>query len=65
MATVWDNLTKEKKEKLAKCYKKWFGKEFIPPGSDKPAIHIEPKIESTEEIDKLMRQKPQGRMGRG
>jgi len=64
MATVWDNLTKEKKEKLAKRYKKRFGKEFIPPGSDKPAIHIESKIESTEEIEKLMRQKPSYRRNR-
>ena len=65
MATVWDNLIKEKKEKLAKRYKKRFCKEFIPPGSKKQTIEIQGKLESIQEIDKLMRQKPHGRMGRG
>jgi len=35
------------------------------PTRDERGIQLEAKIEDLEEIDKLMRQKPSGRMGRG
>jgi len=66
MATIWERLypllSEEKREEWAKRFKKRFGKDFIPPKQpiqkDKQAIICETKMESIEEIDKFMRQKP-------
>jgi len=71
MNTLWEKLyfllSEEKREEWAKRYNKRFGVEFIPPKRPEWewAIQCETKIEDLEEIDKLMRQKPHGRMGRG
>ena len=62
---LWDSLSIQNKRKLARFSRKKLGVFFRPPGSKKKAIEVEPKIESLEEIDKLMRQKPHGRMGCG
>ena len=48
---LWDTLSEENRKKLAQCYEQLTGKKFIPPKG-------EPQIESLEEIDKLMREKP-------
>jgi len=62
---LWDGLSIQSKRNLARYCRKELGIFFKPPGSKKQAIEVQGKLESLEEIDKLMRQKPQGRMGRG
>ena len=58
MAKFTELLTEQGKEKWAELYKQLMGREWAP--QDKPGrgIECETKIESPEEIDKLMRQKP-------
>lgn len=64
MATLWQILKPEDKLKLAGLYQRLAGFEFLPPGSGPArAIECEPKLESLEEIDRIMRQKPSGRPG--
>lgn len=63
MATLWQILKPEDKLKWARFYKELDGFEFVPPNSSKQTIQCEMKIESPEEIDRLMRQK--GRLLRG
>jgi len=58
MATFWQCLSIQNKRKLAKYYRKEGYGFFIPRGSKKKAVQIETKIEDLEEIDKLMREKP-------
>jgi hypothetical protein len=65
MATLWQILSTENKNKLADFYEEKFGRAFIPPGREERAIQLQGKLENLDEIDKLMRQKPHGRMGRG
>jgi len=55
---LWNCITKENQERIAKRYKERFGIELVPPTKDKRAIRCETKIESLEEIDKLMRKVP-------
>lgn len=62
MATLWHILKPEDKLKLAKLYRGLAGFDFIPPGSPGQAIQWETKIEDVQEIDKLMRKKPRGRV---
>ena len=64
MAKLWDYLSIQNKRKLAKYYRKRGYGFFKPPGSQKPAVEVKTKLEDLEEIDRLMRQKPRGRMGR-
>ena len=59
MTTLWQILKPEDKLKLARLYQELAGFEFVPPGSSDQAVRSETKLESLEEIDKLMRQKPQ------
>ena len=59
MATLWQILTPENKVKLASLYQELAGFEFIPPESSRPPVKYETKLESIEEIDKIMRQKPE------
>lgn len=63
MATFVGSLSELSKPKWAELYRKFTGKKWVPPKKDKRTIHCETKIEDLQEIDKLMRQKPQGRMG--
>ena len=58
-------LSESGKANWAEIYKKLTGKKWVPPERDKRGIQCETKIEGLEEIDKIMRQKPSGRMGRG
>jgi len=58
MAKFWESLSESGKPKWAELYKQFKGKKWVPPAQDKRAIECETKIESLEEIDKLMRQKP-------
>ena len=60
MATLWQILKPEQKLKLARLYEQLAGCEFIPPDTAR-AVRWETKLESPEEIDKIMRQKPSGR----
>ena len=60
-----DLLSESSRPKWAELYKQFKGREWEKPSSDERAISCEPKLESLEEIDKLMREKPYGRMGRG
>jgi hypothetical protein len=62
---LWFFLSEESKNNLARIYKELTGKDFIPPDKEKRAIRCDTKIEDLKEIDRLMRQKPSGRMGRG
>jgi len=61
--------TEKSKENWAVLYKKVKGKKWVPPVKDKRGIQCETKIEDTEEIAKIMKQKPgysvdkQGREG--
>jgi len=64
MATLWDGLSIQSKRNLARYSRKHLGIFFRPPGGKKQAIDVQGKLEDLEEIDKLMRQKPHGRMGR-
>lgn len=63
MATLWQILKPEQKLELARLYRKLAGFEFIPPDNPRQVIQCELKLESPEEIDKIMRQK--GRLLRG
>jgi len=65
MAKLWELLSERGKANWAELYKQLTGRKWEEPSSDKRAIQCEPKLESLEEIDKLMRQKPHGRMGCG
>ena len=57
------------KEKVKGIYEHFTGKKWVPPVKDKRGIRCETKIESPEEIAKIMKQKPgysvdkQGREG--
>lgn len=61
MPLLWQILKPEDKLKLATLYWVLAGFEFIPPGTEVCAVKCETKLESLEEIDKIMRQKPTGR----
>ena len=69
MTKFADVLTEKGKENWAALYKKVKGKKWVPPVKDKRGIRCETKIEDTEEIAKIMKQKPgysddkQGREG--
>lgn len=58
MATFWQILSVENRNRLAKWYEETFGCAFLPPGREGREVHVEPKLESLEEIGRLMRQKP-------
>jgi len=58
MATFWQILSTENRNKLARFYEKNFGKKLIPPARDKRAIHCEAKLESPTELVKVMEQAP-------
>ena len=60
MATLWHCLSKENQRKLARFYEQQFGRKLTPPSRDKRAIHLEAKLESLEEIDRLMRKPGRG-----
>ena len=64
MANLWQSLSPENRNKLAQFYEEEFGQPFLAPGRHDRDIKLDTKLESLEEIDKLMRQKPSGRMGR-
>jgi len=64
MATFWQILSTENRNKLARFYEQSFGQPFLPPERHEERVRLQGKLESLEEIDKLMRQKPSGRMGR-
>jgi len=59
-----DSISDRTKENWAELYKQLMGRPWEKASSDERAIQCEPKLESLSEIDKLMRQKPHGRMGR-
>jgi len=65
MANLWQILSPENRDKLAKFYEEKFGKPFLPPERHNRDIELDTKLEDLQEIDKFMRQKPHGRMGRG
>jgi len=58
MTAFTDLLSEKGKENWALLYKKLTGKKWIPPKRSDRAIKCEPKLESLEEIDKLMRKVP-------
>jgi len=60
MAILWQILKPEDKLKLARLYQELAGFEFVPPENPGHAIKCETKLESLEEIDRIMRQKPRG-----
>ena len=64
MATFWQILSTENRNKLAGFYEQSFGEPFLPPERHEERVRLQGKLENLEEIDKLMRQKPSGRMGR-
>jgi len=58
MATFVDFLSEKGKANWAEIYKQLTGKKWVPPKRDKRAIECDTKIEDTQEISKLMKQKP-------
>jgi len=64
MATFWQILSTENRNKLARFYEQSFSQPFLPPERHEERVRLQGKLESLEEIDRLMRQKPSGRMGR-
>jgi len=54
---ITDSLSEKSRETWPEIYKKLTGRKWVSPKKDQP-IKCEPKIESLEEIDKLMRQRP-------
>ena len=58
MTTLWQILKPEDKLKLATLYRELAGFEFVPPGSPDQSVQCETKLESLEEIDKIMRKVP-------
>ena len=59
MATFWQILSTENRNKLARFYEQSFGEPFLPPERHEERVRLQGgKLESLEEIDKLMRQKP-------
>jgi len=56
MATLWQILSNENRQKLAGFYEEKFGKQFLAPARHERAIQCETKLEDISEIDKLMRQ---------
>jgi len=58
MANFVELLSEQGKENWAQIYKQLTGKKWTPPMKDKRGIRCETKLESLEEIGKLMRQKP-------
>jgi len=51
-----DSLNEQSRKRWPRIYKRFKRKDWIPPKKD--SIQCETKIEDVEEIDKLMRQKP-------
>ena len=59
MATFWHILKPEQKLGLAKLYRELAGFPFVPPGDPDRSVQCETKLESLEEIDKIMRKVPE------
>lgn len=59
MAKLWDILSPENKVNLAKVYKNLTGLDFVPPkDEDKRKIHCEAKVEAIEELEQIMKERP-------
>jgi len=58
MATFWESLSEKSREDWPEIYQKFKGKKWENPIKDERGIQAETKIEDIEEIDRLMRQKP-------
>jgi len=54
---IWYLISSEAREALSKLYRKLAGFPFTPPEDDTPLVSFDFRMESTEEIAKLM-QKP-------
>ena len=59
MATFTDLLSEKSRTSWPLIYKQLTGKKWKPPEKDKRGITCETKIEDLQEIDKIMRQKPE------
>jgi len=57
---LWDGLSIQSKRNLARYCRKELGIFFKPPGSKKQAIEVQGKLESLEEIDRIMRKPSRG-----
>lgn len=57
MPLLWDTLSQENKEKLRSL----MPEDWQPSGSKGEKVKVEGKIESLEELEKIMRQKPGSR----
>ena len=60
MTTLWQILKPEDKLKLARLYQELAGFEFVPPDHPDQAVCSEGKLESLEEIDRIMRKPGRG-----
>lgn len=60
MATFWQILSIENRNKLADFYEEKFGKAFFPPERHEKPVQVQGKLESLKEIDKLMRKPGRG-----
>jgi len=60
MANLWQILSPENRNKLAKFYEEEFGQPFLAPGRHDRDIKLDTKLESLEEIDKIMRKPGRG-----
>lgn len=62
MMLIWYLISDEARVGLAKLFRKLAGYDFIPPVNDYRPFTVKGKFESQEEIDRLMRQRPKGRL---
>lgn len=65
MANFVKAISEQTKGNWLELWRRFMGKEWDPGNEDDRGIEVEPQLESLEEIDRFMRQKPSGRMGRG
>jgi len=58
MPKIWECLSEESRPLWPALYEYFTEKEWDTPEKGKRAIQLEPKLESTEEISRQMREKP-------
>ena len=58
MAKFTESLSETGRKNWPEIYRRLIGKEWVPPGKEERGITCETKLEDIEEIDRLMRQKP-------
>lgn len=58
MATFWQILSIENRNKLATFYEEQFGQPFLPPERHEERVRLQGKLEGLNEISRLMQEPP-------